>query len=31
MKGGLKSSLYVPFKGTLKAAQKWEEKDIFDI
>ena len=39
MKGELKGSLYVPFKGTtkiffqgtLKVAQKCEEKDIFDV
>ena len=39
MKGELKSSLYVPFKGTpkiffqgtFKVAQKCEEKDIFEV
>ena len=39
MKGELKNSLYIPFKGTtkiffqgtLKIAQKCEEKDIFDV
>ena len=39
MKGELKDSLYIPFKGTtkiffqgtLKVAQKCEEKDIFDV
>ena len=39
MKGKLKGSLYVPFKGTpeiffqgtLKVAQKCEQKDIFDV
>ena len=31
MKGEIKGSLYVPFKGALKVVQKYEEKDIFDV